>query len=195
MAADLKWGNVSVPHTAMWTDEAAGRAPFIRHERWSGQRLAMLCEGINQQTGKPLFAMLHADRCREVLRNSTCQMCLQALPKRVWTINQDQRDGGRPLISDGLPMCPECAIGAFQACPGMQRQAEESMLRVWESPLSAWLFAPVLLGPVPVNKGGDERTNTLLRKARGPVFTGPKLVLTKFCAVPVISLFSPSPHA
>lgn len=178
--APIKWGNVTVPYTAMWTDELERRKPRIVMERWHGHRIAMLGEGVSIQEGKPVFKMLHADRCREVIRRGLCQMCLKPLPSNVVTVNQCQHDALRPLINDGLPMCPPCAMEALDACPGMQRQQADGTLRMWISPCRAWLLAPVILRVVSEDRGGDERLNRLLRFARQPVFTGPKLVLTSF---------------
>lgn len=184
----LRWGDVPVPYTAIWSDEVAHRRPFVRRERWGGQELDMLCEGVDAPTGKPVFKILHADRTREVVRHGLCQMCLSPLPSRVVTVNQDQRDRERPLISDGLPMCPACAAAAFRVCPGMQRQHVSGDLRVWASPRGAWLLAPVLLGLTPVSQGGDPIINALLMRARRLVFTGPKLVLTSFEPIDALDL-------
>lgn len=173
-----RWGNVTVPYTAMWSTEIERREPRVVYERWCGQRLAMLSEGIHACEGKPVFKMLHADRCREVIRQEICQMCLRRLPDRVVTVNQGQEDRFRPLINDGLPMCPGCALDALVACPGMQRQQEAGTLRLWLSRRGEWLLAPVLLGPVRVMDGGDERINAMLHRTAQQVFTGPKLVLT-----------------
>lgn len=180
MRSPIRWGAVTVPYIAMWTAEIERRAPFVRHERWDGRRIAMLCEGVTAQEGKPVFKMLHADRCREVVREGLCQMCVRPLPDVVITVNQGQVDHYRPLISDGLPMCPACAAEALNVCPGMQRQAAAGSLRLWESRREEWLIAPVLLGVAPKERGGDERINRLILATRQPVFTGPKLVLRSF---------------
>ena len=175
----IRWGHVPVPITAMWTGELEARCPRVRRETWGGHRLAMLSEGVDAPgLGKPLFKMLHADRCRAVLRSGLCQMCCEPLPRHVVTMNQGQADTGRPLISDGLPMCPACGLDAYHACPGLQRQAREGKLRIWWSPRGAWVCAPVILGAVSPEHGGDERINALLARV-GQVWTGPKLVLTE----------------
>lgn len=175
-----RWGAVPVPVTAMWTGEAEARRPSVVMETWAGRAFVMLSEGVDAiGSGKPMFTMLHADRARRVIRERRCQMCCQPLPARVITMNQGQMDGVRPLISDGLPMCPHCALDAFHACPGLQRQARSGALRIWLSPVGAWDFAPVLLGQVPPERGGDERVNALIRRYEQQVWTGPKLVLTQ----------------
>lgn len=174
----IKWGNVTVPYTAMWAGEADRRQPKAVRERWGKHSIWMLSESVSAPgDGKPLFKMLHADRCRQVIKRGLCQMCLSMLPAQVVTVNQGQRDGFNPLISDGLPMCPRCALEALESCPGMQRQEEQGALRMWLSLYDRWLIAPVALGEVPASKGGDERLNALLRSWPDPIFTGPKLVV------------------
>jgi hypothetical protein len=178
----VQWGDVRVPYTAIWTAELKARAPRFVFTQLHGnsRRLRMLSEGIEDMTGKPVFSRLHADRCRRVVRMGVCQMCCQPLPSTVVSVNQGQTDAGRPLIDDGLPMCPACALQAYDACPGMQRQEEAGTLRFWLSPRLHWLMAPVLLGVVPPESGGDQRINDLIERANAPIWTGPKLVLVRF---------------
>lgn len=176
----LRWGNAPVPYTAMWTTEMERRQPTVRKEEWCGRVFPMLCEGINAPEGKPQFKILHADRTRKVIRDGLCQMCLTKLPPKAVCFNQGQTDHWHPIISDGLPMCPKCASLAFAACPGLQRQARSGLLRTWLATRGDWLVAPVILGTVPSDRGGNERINDLLRKYRGKVFSGPKLVLESF---------------
>jgi hypothetical protein len=174
----------------MWTAEAERRSPRIVRERWCGHWLSMLSEGVTAFDGKPLFKMLHADRCREVIRKGWCQICLSDLPDTVIAVNQGQADVGRPLISDGLPMCPRCALEAFESCPGMQRQQQQGALHFWATKAGYWLQAPVLLGCVPESEGGDERVNDLLARQPCRVFTGPKLVLAAAVDVSLLDLRS-----
>ncbi|HUY05040.1 MAG TPA: hypothetical protein VMV33_17320 [Rhodocyclaceae bacterium] len=176
----LRWGNMPVPYTALWSGEVPLRKPAIVREEWEGVSLSMISEGVDAPAGKPLFAMVHADRARRVIRELWCQMCLADLPPVVLVVNQGQVDRHRPVINDGLPMCWSCASAAVRACPGMQRQAAEGTLRIWRVNRGAWLHAPVLLGVVPVERGGDEAVNALVRAARGRLFTGPKLVLMEW---------------
>ena len=178
-AQRVRWGNLTVPYTAMWTGEVEQREPAIARVSIDGRTLRMLSEGVNAPgTGKPLFKVTHNDRVREVILKRVCQMCMEPLPHRVVTFNQAQVDQRRPLISDGLPMCPHCALEAFEACPGMQAQKERGQLRCWISPVGAWLHAPVVLGPRDPRDGGDERVNALIMKDRALLYSGPKLVLT-----------------
>lgn len=184
----IRWGDVTVPYTVMWTAEfECPDKQRVVEEKWAGQKLLMLSDGIDRREGKPLFKMLHADRCRYVLRHALCQMCLECLPNRVVTINQGEVDGLRPLISDGLPMCPQCALEAVRACPGMQRQYAAGTLRMWCSASGAWNFAPVMLRPIPNYSGGDAEINRLLMTwAPRIVFRGPKLVLSRFIQIKTI---------
>ena len=61
---------MTVPYTAMWTGESAARKPLPVRETLRGlQPLLFLSEGVNAPgEGKPMFKMLHQDRCREVIR-------------------------------------------------------------------------------------------------------------------------------
>lgn len=180
--APIVWHGVRVPWTAMWSSEQKWRAPRTVRQRWNGRTLTMLSEGVDTPgVGKPLFKMLHADRCRHVIVDSLCQMCVQPLESLVVCVNQGQTDRFRPLINDGLPMHPDCAREAFAACPGMQRHAAAGVLRAWEAPKGGWIEAPVLLGTAPESAGGDARVNHLIRTSMVDIFTGPKLVLTS-CA-------------
>lgn len=74
----------------------------------------------------------------------------------------------------------DCAREAFAACPGMQRQAADGLLRAWVAPKDGWIEAPVLLGTAPESAGGDLRVNKLVRSSMVSIFTGPKLVLTSW---------------
>ena len=188
MGERIQWGNVTVPYTVIWSDEIENRKPAVVIERIEGQRLPMLSEGIHQPTGKPIFKMLHADRCREVVNHNLCQMCLDHLPVRVVTVTQGQQDRYRPLVSDGLPMCPACALEALASCPGMQRQQASGTLRLWLSRRGAWLLAPVILAIASESHGGHESINRLLRSYGRPVFTGPKLVLTQWRLVSPVEI-------
>lgn len=180
MSRAVKWGLVTVPYTAMWTAEDERREPAIVREKWSGQWLNLITEGISAFEGKPKFAMLHSDRCREVLRDELCQMCVRKLPSTVYAVNQGRMIEGKPHLTDGLPMCLDCAIEALNACPGMQRQVGEGKLRMFSAPFGAWLHVPAILGAVPVEQGGHPRINELVLGSREPVYGGIGLALTSF---------------
>lgn len=175
----LRWGNVVVPWTAAWSSEASRDRNFIRTEKLDGRGLRFLCEGIDSPgVGKPLFKVLHNDRCRTVLKLRICQICRRPLPDDVICMNQGELEGMYPLINDGLPMCSSCAALALAQCPGLQRAEAAGRLRIWR--VSTWLHAPVLIGPKSEEQGGNPHVNALLARERGPVFSGIKLVLTRF---------------
>lgn len=177
----IRWGRVTVPFTAMWTWEAERRVP---------QRVPspfpllpgvdFLSEGVDHPEGKPMFKMLHQDRCRYVVRRRLCQMTLQPLQAWVYAMNQGQRDRIGPVISDGLPMNLDGARTAYEQCPGLQAQAASGALHIYRVPLGAWVVAPVILRPRDPQDGGDERVNQLLRA--GPLYSGPRLVLNPMTA-------------
>ena len=172
----IRWGSVTVPYTAMWTGDSAARKPLPVRETLRGlQPLLFLSEGVNAPgEGKPMFKMLHQDRCREVIRLRLCQMTLRPLHAWVICMNQGQRDPLGPVISDGLPMNPDGARTAFEQCPGLQAQAAAGSLRIWRVPLLAWKLAPVILGHRDPPEG-DERVNAILQHMR--LYAGPRLVL------------------
>ena len=147
-------------------------------ERLDGVALRFLCDGIDTPgVGKPLFAILHNERSRDVLRRRVCQICQDPLRSAI-CMNQGERDGIFPLINDGLPMCDDCAGLALAQCPGLRRAADAGRLRLYRT--DGWRFAPMRLGMVPESRGGNPRLNRLLAAERGPVFSGVKLLLTRF---------------
>lgn len=175
----LRWGDVVVPWTAAWSSEATRDRCFIRTERIGRREMRFLCDGIDSPgVGKPLFAILHNERCRDVIRRRVCQICRTHMPGEVVCMNHGETEGMMPLINDGLPMCMPCAALALAQCPGLRRAAAADRLRIWVA--QDWMPAPVLLGLVPVERGGNPHVNALLAKERGPVFSGIKLVLTRF---------------
>lgn len=182
MSRAIKWGLVTVPYTAMWTAEDERREPAIVRELWSGQWLNMITEGISAFEGKPKFAMLHSDRCREVLRDELCQMCVRKLPSTVYAVNQGRldEDTGTPHLTDGLPMCLDCMLEALNACPGMQRQIVEGKLKMFSVPFGAWRHKPSYLGIVPVEQGGNARINELVASSKQRVYGHMGLTLTSF---------------
>lgn len=184
MSRAIKWGLVTVPYTAMWTVEDERREPTVVYETWAGRRLALISEGVTAiHEGKPLFKVLHSDRCREVLRDSLCQMCVRPLPRTVYAVNQGRldEDTGTPHLTDGLPMCLNCMLEALNACPGMQRQVGEGKLKMFSVPRGAWLPKPAYLGVVPVEHGGNEKINDIVRRHRyEPVFGAMGLTLTSW---------------
>jgi hypothetical protein len=189
----LRWGAVVVPWTAAWTSEASRDRAFIRTERFEGIPLRFLCEGVDTLgVGKPLFKMLHNDRCRDVLHRRVCQICRTPLPAAPICVNQGEREGIYPLINDGLPMCAPCAALALAQCPGLQAAEAAGRLRIWEA--SAWRHAPVLRATVPRARGGNPHVNDLLLREFGPVFSGMKLVLTKFRQIQSVDLISEAPE-
>jgi len=179
----LQWGNVPVPYTALWTHERDNLRPQLRMERWNGQKLTMLCSGIEAPQGKPCFSMLHQERTRRVVREQLCQMCVRPMPADLVGFNQGQRLEGFPLLRDGLPMCPSCALEAFRACPGMARQADAGHLSIWRCYRGHWRTAPTIIRPVPVARGGVAAVNELLLATRQPVFSGPDLQLLQFTRI------------
>jgi len=178
----VRFGNFVVPWTAKWTSEDDTHRSVVRTVKLDGHAMRFICEGINTPgVGKPLFKILHNDRCRSVLRDRVCQICRARLPKDPICINQGETDGIYPLINDGLPMCVPCAALSLAQCPGLQRAETVGRLRLWRA--SAWLHAPILLKPVPHERGGNPHLNALLAMERGPVFSGVKLLLTRFRAI------------
>lgn len=174
--APIRWGSVTVPFTAMWTWEAERRVPQRVLSPWPElQGVSFLSEGVDHPEGKPMFKMLHQDRCRYVVRRRLCQMTLQPLQAWVYVMNQGQRDQIGPVISDGLPMNLDGARMAYEQCPGLQAQAASGGLRIYRVPLGAWILAPVILRPRDPQEGGDERVNRLLEG--GLLYAGPRLVL------------------
>lgn len=177
MRNPIKYGGVTVPYTAMWTAENERRQPSIVREKWGGQYMDMLSEGITALEGKPLFAMLHVDRCREVVREGLCQMCVGPLPKQVYAINQGRMHENRPHLTDGLPMCLDCVLEALNACPGMHKQIEAGWPpRFFSCPRGAWLYVPSLVGA----DSEHENVNRVVRDNRGPVCGGMGMALTSW---------------
>lgn len=188
----LRWGNVPVPYSVMWTGEVPHRRPHITTEKWAGRRLQMLCDGVDAPSGKPIFTKIHAERMRRVLREQLCQMCVQPLPPVAIGFAQGLTYGGRPVLRDGLPMCPPCALDAYRACPGLPRQEAAGTLRIWEVYPGTWDFLPVILGYADPKKGGDDRVNNLLRKL-GDIYTGPDILLRQFRRVTIAELEASCP--
>ncbi len=186
----LRWGDVVVPWTAAWSSEAPRDRSFIRTERIGGMSLRFLCDGIDTPgVGKPMFKVLHNERCRDVIRRRVCQICRGPLGGDRVAMNMGEREGLYPLINDGLPMCRGCAELALAQCPGLQKAAQTGWLRMWHA--IDWIFAPVVLGPVPPENGGNPHVNALLAKECEPVFSGVKLVLTRFRSLHVPGDLSP----
>ena len=178
----LRWGAVTVPWTAAWTSEQSRESCYIRTERLDGRPLRFLCDGIDTPgAGKPMFAILHNERSREVVRRRLCQICRRDLVGGGICMNQGEREGIYPLINDGMPMCDPCAAMAVAQCPGLQRALSANRLKVYRA--RDWLHAPVLIGALPESQGGNPYVNALLAKERGPVFSGIKLALTRFSSV------------
>lgn len=179
-----RWGNVTVPYTAVWSGEVEGRLPSVRMERWCGRRVAMLCEGVDAPSGKPLFTILHGERTRRVVRELLCQMCVAPLPAVVVCFSTsaftDPAYRGRPVIRDGLPMCRACAVEAFDACPGLQRNEAGGRLRIWQTERGSWDHLLVANREVDAAKGGDPRINGLVRQHGGTIYSGPDLHLRTF---------------
>lgn len=189
MLEPLSWGSVRVPYTTLWTEERDNRQPQLRYERWAGKRLAMLCDGINKPgAGKPVFGALHGTRTRLVVRDRLCQMCLRPIPATAVGFNQGQVLRGRPLLRDGLPMHPACAMEAVRACPGMARQEEAGTLRIWRCQRDAWDFAPVLNRFRLPAHGGNTAINALLLDSREPVYSGPDILLATWARLSLSDL-------
>jgi hypothetical protein len=175
----LHWGAVVVPWSASWSSESDRSAVFIRTERIGRHSLRFICDGPNTPgQGRPMFKTLHNERCRDLIRRRLCQICRAALPAEAICMNQGEREGIYPLINDGLPMCRPCAVLALEQCPGLRRASEAGELRIWRA--AAWEYAPVLIGMADPANGGNPALNALLAKERGSVFSGVKLVLTRF---------------
>lgn len=188
----IHWGNVVVPYTALWTGEVADRVPIVRWERWNGKRWPMLCEGVDAPSGKPLFTILHGERTRRVVRERLCQMCVRPMPPVVVAYSthafSQPEYGGRPVIRDGLPMCPSCALAAFRFCPGLQRHESEGRLRIWKTAPGAWDHLLVVNGEAAIGPGVDPRVNALVRQHGGTIYSGPDLLLREFHRMPLIDL-------
>ena len=186
----LRWDNVVVPWTAAWSSEEARDHCYIRTEKLDGRPLRFLCDGIDSPgVGKPMFKVLHNERCRAVLRERICQICCTPLPDDAICMNQGELEGMYPLINDGLPMCSPCAALALAQCPGLQRLEASGRLHIWKA--SKWLHAPILIGPTPEAQGGNPHVNALLARERGPVFSGIKLALTRFHTLRAADLPTP----
>lgn len=179
-AFPFTYGSSPVPYTAAWTGEQASRSPTaVRWRCGHHGTLRFVSDGPNRPgDGKPLFTVLHADRCREVLERRLCQMCVKPLPRTFICVTSGTTLQGLPLVVDGLPMCPGCAVAAFEACPGLQRNESAGRLRIFALDHGGFSFAPKVLG-FAEGPGSDERTNALIRK-HGKIYSGPDLVLHAF---------------
>lgn len=181
----LWWGSTAVPWSAGWTGEYEDRdSVCIRTEHLEGKRLRFLCDGVDRPgLGRPRFKTLHNERCRDLIRTRSCQICRRHYPPgaKVICMNQGERDWLYPLINDGLPMCDDCAALALRQCPGLQRAMAAGLLKVYRA--WTWAFAPVLIGKADPATGGNPKVNALLDRERGPVFSGIKLLLTGFQAI------------
>lgn len=187
-ADPLRWGNVPVPYTAIWSGELERRQPHVRWETWNGKRMGMLCDGVDDPTGKPVFKILHGERTRRVVREELCQMCVRPMPRDLVGFNSGECLGIRPLLRDGLPMCPGCALAAFEACPGLRRQADGRTLRVYAVRRGAWEYAPVINGYALPEDGGSAEVNELAATTPGGLWSGPDLLLTEWKRISVMDL-------
>lgn len=186
--APLRYGSLPVPVTAAWSVEQDQREPRVVLWR-CGVRgmLRFTSDGPNLPgQGKPLFKILHADRCRTVIAGDLCQMCVRPLPADRICMNTNRVLQNMPLISDGLPMCPACAMVAYRACIGLQRHEERGVLRIYVTRRDGQVLAPKVLG-ISTGPGSDERVNALLRK-HGKLYSGPDMQLRAFRRISLAQL-------
>lgn len=179
MRFPFTFGDAPVPYTAAWSEEQENRAPRV--VRWgpASLRRPYVSDGVNRPgAGKPVFKVLHADRCREVIGGDLCQMCVKPLCKTRICMTSGTTLKARPLVVDGLPMHHACAFAAYQACPGLRRSEAEGRLRIFAIPEDGYDLAPKVLG-ITSGPGSDERVNALLRQ-HGRLYSGPDLVLRVF---------------
>lgn len=177
MRKPVKYGDATVPYTALWSAELERRQPAIIRERWGNEYKDVLTEGITAFEGKPIFSMLHVDRSREVIRENLCQMCVGPLPKLVYAVGQGREYKGMPLLTDGLPMCLNCALEALNACPGMHKQIAAGRPPLFFScARGAWVCVPLLVG----SDSEYENVNHVVRAHRGEVTGGFGLALTSW---------------
>jgi hypothetical protein len=187
----LRWGSLPVPISAMWEGDVAARS--ARVVRWPPDpgMLYFSAGGHAPGVGRPMFKVLHEDRCRALLSLDLCQMCGEALgPSRV-CVGTGSRRGVLPLVSDGLPMHAPCARVACEACPGLQRREATRTLHLYRVDGSlqngALRPAPRLLAAISPAQGGMEDVNALIRK-HGVVVAGPDVVLTRFMRIQLADL-------
>jgi hypothetical protein len=175
-----RYGVLPVPVTAAWSAEQDAREPRVVRWRCGGMgTLNFVSDGPNWPgKGKPLFKILHADRCRAVIQHGLCQMCVRPLPAQRVCMNSGNTLHGLPLVVDGLPMCPGCAVTAYRACIGLQRHEQAGRLRIFLVGPGSHVLAPKVLG-IATGPGSDERTNALIRR-HGKLYSGPDLQLRSF---------------
>ncbi|MBU8540238.1 hypothetical protein [Falsiroseomonas tokyonensis] len=178
--APQRYGALPVPVTAAWSVEQDEREPRVVRWRCGARgELRFTSDGVNRPgEGKPLFTILHADRCRAVIERGLCQMCVRPLPHCRICMTSGATLQGLPLVSDGLPMCPACAMTAYRACIGLQRNEAAGRLRIYAVEADGWVLSPKVLGIVS-GPGADERVNALIRK-HGKLYAGPDLQLRRF---------------
>lgn len=181
------FGAIRVPYTAAWTEEQQARYPTVVRWRCGDRTLPFISDTLNLPgKGKPLFKVLHADRCREVMEKDVCQMCVKPLSTHRFCITSGGTLQGLPLVVDGLPMHADCAVAAYRACPGLQRQQEAGRLRIFLLSGKSYLLVPKVLG-IASGPEADERTNDLIRR-HGRLYSGPDLQLRAFTLISLVQL-------
>ncbi|MEN2980904.1 hypothetical protein P7L78_22185 [Tistrella bauzanensis] len=177
--APITWRGAPVPVITMWSGEADLRKPRVLRERWGGDRLLIIDDGVDAPgVGRPLFTRLHHGRCRRVVQARLCQICAQPLGKACIAISHGRTHAGHPLIRDGYPMHDACAGRALTACPALQRGITDRSLRCWLVPTGQWARLWVKIG-IATGKDADERVNDMVRGTDGQIVSGPDLVLLR----------------
>lgn len=183
-----RYGAIPVPITAAWSVEQEQRNPRVVLWRCGPHGLLKFTsDGPNLPgQGRPLFKIIHGDRARAVIAGDLCQICCERLgTERICTTTGATLEG-MPLVSDGLPMHPACALVAYRACIGLQRAEAAGTLRLYVIPPGGYRLAPKILG-LASGPGSDERVNRLVRQ-HGQIFNGPDLQLWSFRRISVAEL-------
>lgn len=176
----VRWGNLPVPFTAMWTGETP-MTSFVVRRVPQLMNAPFLFEGTNTPgLGKPMFSWFHTGRAADVLCRRVCQICLAPFAGAAMycigtagsTIN------AMPHITDGLPMCPGCTRLSIEHCPALGRQLQASILRIYLA--KSYILAPAILRPVDVSAGGNPAINAAIRSWSGVVYGTPKIALDAF---------------
>lgn len=124
------WGKVPVPWTVSWTGEERFFVSICPH----ADRPA-ICQAIAPGEGKPQFGKPHAQRQREAVANSICDVCGKPLALRTKVSLSHARPvphsaNGFEILQVEPLLHKECAALSLKHCPSLLRDIGAGTLRV-----------------------------------------------------------------
>ncbi len=130
MTEQLKWGNMPVPYTVLWTAEAG--QTYVGKCEFTGMQAT--CEPTNRGVGKPIFAKPHANRQRETIFKDWCDLCGKPLKGRTKVSLSKARtvftDTGAVVLQVEPMVHKDCALTCVELCPSLKRDVKNGTLFV-----------------------------------------------------------------